>query len=266
MAQDAPEGVKPLLDITCAGGRAELAFVDLLTTITNGVPAYVHRYGGEFWDDLDAEPQLRRTFDAQMNWRFRTEASQIATRFDWSRFPNIVDVGGGDGPLFLEILHAHPDVTGRILDLEPTATAAGERLAAAGLQHRASAIAGSFFDPLPAGADAYLLSDILHDWDNEHARRILTECRRAATPYGTVVVVDGIRGQSTGTAIDLFMLMCFAGKERTVEELCELAADCGLKFDSAVRVSDERTALEFTAVPYAANEQANGSRLSKERA
>jgi hypothetical protein len=83
-----------------------------------------------------------------MNWRFRIEASQIATRFDWSRFPNIVDVGGGDSPLFLEILHAHPGVTGRILDLEPTAAAAGERLAAAGLQHRASATAGSFFDPL----------------------------------------------------------------------------------------------------------------------
>jgi 2,7-dihydroxy-5-methyl-1-naphthoate 7-O-methyltransferase len=76
-----------------------------------------------------------------------------------------------------------------------------------------------------------------------------------------VVVVDGIRGQSTGTAIDLFMLMCFAGKERTVEELCELAADCGLKFGSAVRASDERTALEFTVAPYVANEQANGSRL-----
>lgn len=136
-----------------------------------------------------------------MNWRFRIEASQIATRFDWSRFSNIVDVGGGDGPLFLEILHAHPGVTGRILDLEPTAAAAGERLTAAGLQHRASAIAGSFFDPLPAGADAYLLSDILHDWDDEHARRILTECRRAATSYGTVVVVDGIRGQSAVTGL-----------------------------------------------------------------
>lgn len=254
MAEDSSEGIKPLLDITCAGGRGELAFVDLLTTVTTGEPAYPHRYGRGFWADLEAEPKLRRSFDAQMNWRFRTEATQIATRFDWGRFPDILDVGGGNGQLLIEILRAHPGVSGRVLDLEPTATAAGEKFAVAGAQDRASAIAGSFFDPLPTGADAYVLSDILHDWDDEHARKILTECRRAAAPHGTVIVVDGIRGQSTGTAMNLFMLVCFAGRERTVEELCELAGECGLKLDNLTRVSDERTALEFKVVLDTADE------------
>ena len=97
MSEDAPEGIKPLLDINSAGGRAELAFVELLETITTGAPAYLHRYGREFWADLDARPELRRSFDAQMNWRFRVQAPQIAERFDWSRFSEILDVGGGDG-------------------------------------------------------------------------------------------------------------------------------------------------------------------------
>jgi 2,7-dihydroxy-5-methyl-1-naphthoate 7-O-methyltransferase len=243
MSEDAPEGIKPLLDINSAGGRAELAFVDLLGTITTGAPAYVHRYGREFWADLDARPELRRSFDAQMNWRFRVQAAQIAERFDWSRFSEILDVGGGDGMVLEAILHAHPGLRGRVLDLAPTATAARDRFAAAGLDDRASAVSGSFLDPLPVGADVYLLSDILHDWDDDHARRILTGCRRAAAPDGTVVVIES--AGAAGTAMDLFMLMCFGGRERTVDELAKLAAGCGLALHASGPVADGRTVLEF---------------------
>jgi 2,7-dihydroxy-5-methyl-1-naphthoate 7-O-methyltransferase len=245
LSEDAPEGIKPLLDINCAGGRAELAFVELLGTIITGAPAYVHRYGREFWADLEARPELRRSFDAQMNWRFRVQAPQIAERFDWSRFSEILDVGGGDGTVLAAILHAHPDLRGGVLDLSPRTTAATDRFAAAGLDDRASAVSGSFFNPLPVGADAYLLSDILHDWDDDHARKILAGCRRAAAPNGTVVVIEPVRGQGADTAIDLFMLMCFGGRERTVEELARLAADCGLMLHSSGPVAEGRTALEF---------------------
>lgn len=249
MGQDAPAGIRPLLDIHAAGGRTELAFVDLLTTITTGTPAYVQRYGQDFWSDIDAEPSLRRSFDAQMNWRFRTQAAQIAARFDWSRFSEIIAVGGGDGQLLAEILRVHPDLRGRVLELAPSAAAATARFAAAGVQERAGAVCGSFFDPLPVGIDAYLLCDILHDWDDEHARAILSGCRHAVRPGGTVVVIDAVRGQGTGTAMDLHMLMCFGGRERTVDELALLAADCGLSLRATNPVSDGRTALEFGIVP-----------------
>jgi SAM-dependent methyltransferase len=185
---------KTLLDINRAGGRADLAFVDLLGTITTGAPAYPQRYGREFWADLDAHPELRSSFDAQMNRRFQVQAPQIADRFDWSRFREILDVGGGDGYVLTAILHAHPNLRGRVLDLSRTATAAAERFAAAGLDDRAGAVSGSFFDPLPVGADAYLLCDIPHDWDDDHARWILAGCRRAAAPDGTVVVIEPVRG------------------------------------------------------------------------
>ncbi|MGH8918636.1 MAG: methyltransferase [Acidimicrobiales bacterium] len=243
LREDAPEGIKPLLDITCAGGRAELAFVDLLGTITTGAPAYEQRYGREFWADLGTSPKLRRSFDAQMNWRFQAQAPQIAERFAWSRFTEILDVGGGDGTVLAEILRAHPGLRGRVLDLEPTSTAAAERLAAFG--DRAGAVSGSFFDPLHTGADVCLLSDILHDWDDDHAREILTGCRRAATPDGTVVVIEAVLGQGTDTAMDLFMLMCFGGRERTVDELATLATDAGLVLRASSPVADGRTALEF---------------------
>jgi SAM-dependent methyltransferase len=254
LRQDAPGGIKPLLDINCAGGRADLAFVELLGTVTTGAAAYPHRYGRDFWADLDASPQLRRSFDAQMNWRFRVQAAQIAQRYDWSRFAQILDVGGGDGTVLAAILHAHPDLRGRVLDLSPTTIAATDRFTAAGLDDRASAVSGSFFDPLPVGADAYVLSDILHDWDDEHAATILTRCRQAAAPNGTVVVIEPVRGQGVGTAMDLFMLMCFGGRERTVDELASLAAGCGLMLHSWGSVAEDRTVLEFAVAPHLSDE------------
>lgn len=245
-AQLVDEGLKRLLDINSAAGRADLAFVDLLGTVTTGEPAYPRRYGRDFWADIDAEPRLRRSFDAQMNWRYQTLAPQIAARFDWGRFTEILDVGGGDGTLLAAILVAHPGVRGRVVDLPPTNAGATARFAAAGLDDRASAIPGSFLDPLPAGADVYLLSDILHDWDDEHASAILDNCRRAAAPGGSVLVVEPVRGQWARTAMDLFMLMCFGGRERTVEELTALAAGVGLAPRMSGPVAEGRFALEFT--------------------
>lgn len=247
MRGDAPEGVKPLLDINAAGGRAELAFVELLHTLRTGEPAYPRHYGRDFWADLDERAELRRSFDAQMNWRFQAEAGQIATGFDWGRFTEILDVGGGDGVLLDAILRAHPEVRGRVLDLSPTAEAAAERLAPFG--ERAGAVVGSFFDPLPVGADLFLLSDILHDWDDDHARQILRQCRAAAGPDGTVVVTEPVRGYGATTGIDLFMLMCFGGRERTVDRLAALAADVGLVLRGSRPVSDGRILLEFGVGP-----------------
>lgn len=233
---------KPLLDINRAGGRSELAFVELLATITTGESAYTHRYGRDFWDDLDVNPDLRRSFDAQMAWRFRAQLPQIAERFDWSRFPRIVDLGGGDGNLLTAILRAHPSVRGEVLDYRDSAAAALERFAAAGVSDRAGAITGSFFDPLPAGADAYVLCDILHDWDDDHVRKILTQCRNV---NATVVVIEAVRGLGASTAVDLWMLTCLGGRERTIDELSTLASECGLQFRATTPVAHNRTALEF---------------------
>ncbi|MFC0540535.1 methyltransferase [Kutzneria chonburiensis] len=237
--------VKPLLDINRAGGRADLAFVELLHTITTGASAYTHRYGREFWADLDAQPSLRQSFDAQMAWRFVDHAGQIAASFPWGRFTSVVDAGGGDGNLLCAILSAHPGVRGTVVDLAPTTAPALARFAAAGIADRGTAVVGSFFDPLPAGADAYVLSDILHDWDDSHCRTILSRCRDAAGVDGTIVVIEPLIGHA-GTAMDLFMLMCFGGRERTVDQVTSLASECGLVLRGTTPVSEGRTALEFS--------------------
>ncbi|WP_433289916.1 methyltransferase [Pseudonocardia sp. CA-142604] len=247
LREDADNGLLDELDITSAIGRAELAFVELRHTVETGRAGYPERYGKDFWADAATTPALQRSFDAKMTRRFREHAPAIARRFDWSRFGTIVDVGGGQGTVLSAILREHPAVRGRLVDLALTAAQATKEFIAAGLDGRARAIAGSFFEPLPEGADAYILSDILHDWDDEHAHRILGRCAQAAGSDGVVLVIEPVRGHGADTAIDLSMLVFFGGRERSIEELSELAADHDLRLASTTPVADGRTLLEFAS-------------------
>ncbi|HEY3470530.1 MAG TPA: methyltransferase [Amycolatopsis sp.] len=224
-----------LLHLNTAGGRAELAFVELLHSITTGESGYRRRYGQDFWADLAAHPTLRASFDKQMDLRFRDQIPGIVAGYDWGRFATVVDVGGGTGTLLTAILAACPGTRGTLVDLAPPP----------GLGDRVETIAGSFFDPLPPGADAYLLSDILHDWDDEHAHRILARCVEAAPPDGRILVVEPVGGRRASTAIDLAMLVIFGGRERRVEEFRALAEPHGLVLDAVVDLAADRCVLEF---------------------
>lgn len=229
-----------LLDMNAAGGRAELAFTELLHSVTTGEGGYARRYGQDFWADLAEHPPLRESFDRQMAFRFRGEVTRIVGGFDWGRFASVVDVGGGEGELLAGILAAHPGTRGRLVELEPTATGAARLLG-----DRAEVIAGSFFDPLPAGADAYVLCDILHDWDDEHAHRILARCVEAMPATGRLLVVEPVGGRQANTESDLAMLVIFGGRERRVEEFETLAAAHGLVLGSVTDVTHQRCLLEF---------------------
>lgn len=242
---DADNRLTDLLHLDAAGGRAELAFVELAHSVRTGRAAYPHRYGRDFWADLAERPRLRESFDRQMTRRFRDQLPQIVAGVDWSRFPTLVDVGGGQGSLLAAILAAHPAVRGHLVDLGPTAADARRAFDAQGLAERARVTAGSFFDPLPAGADAYLLFDILHDWDDEQAQRILGRCVEAAPPHGRVLVVEGVGGRRADSESDLAMLVIFGGRERRVEDFRALGAPHGLVLDGVTDLTDQRCLLEF---------------------
>jgi SAM-dependent methyltransferase len=221
----------------------------MLDAVRTGEVVYPKRYGLGFWEDLAGRPELQRSFDAKMTRRFAVVAGQVAERYPWSRHARVLDVGGGNGTLMLQVLARHPDVRATVLDQEATARAAGERFTAAGLGERGSAVTGSFFEPLPTGYDAYLVSDILHDWDDASAAKILARCAEAAAGTGVVLVVESLRGdfgaRPANTALDLLMLTVFGGRERRIDELAALAAGCGLRYRGAHDVADERTLLEF---------------------
>ncbi|KJK44532.1 methyltransferase [Lentzea aerocolonigenes] len=242
LCADAGTGLHNLLHQDTAAGRADLAFVDLLHSVRTGEPAYPLRYGQGFWADLDEQPHLREAFDRQMTWRIRQRVPKFVDAVDWARFGLIVDVGGGPGDLLAAVLAAHPDVRGHLVDLEVGP-------ARQNLGDRAEVTQGSFFDPLPAGGDAYLLFDILHDWDDDSAGRILGRCAEAMPASARLVVVEGIRGVGAATEMDLIMLVHFGGRERSVEELTKLAEPHGLTLGGVTEVPGDHSVLEFRKHP-----------------
>ncbi|MGP2438566.1 methyltransferase [Streptomyces sp. JW3] len=227
-----PEGMRAVLDIEGALGHAELSLVHLLHTVRTGEPAFAQQYGLTFWDDLSANDGRAESFDALMGARLRAHAPAVAAAYPWGQLRHLVDVGGGDGSMLITILQDHGELRGTVVDLPGPVRRAGKAIAAAGLDHRAGAVAGSFFDELPAGADAYLLSSILHNWDDSAAARIMRRCAEAASTTGRVLVVDYFTDQSIMTEGDLRMLCYFGGRQHSLEQLGEMAGSAGFEITS----------------------------------
>ncbi|MEV6098772.1 methyltransferase [Nocardia sp. NPDC051981] len=242
---DAGNGLTELLHLKAAGGRAELAFVELAHSIRDGGAGYSRRYGQDFWADLADHPGLRESFDRQMTQRMREQLPRLVAGFDWSRFGTIVDVGGGRGSVLAAILAANPRMRGHLVDLAPTAAEADRTFRAHGLEGRTEVTAGSFFDPLPAGSEAYLLVDILHDWDDEHAHRIVGRCVEAAGPDGRLLIVEPVGDRWAGSEFNLAMLVMYGGRERRVDEFRALCMPHGLALDAITDLTDQRCLLEF---------------------
>jgi hypothetical protein len=146
-------------------------------------------------------------------------------------------VGGGNASLLIAILRAHDDLRGTVIDLAGPVARAEQAIVSAGLGHRADAQVGSFFDALPAGAGGYVLSGVLHDWDDADAVRILQRCADAASDRGKVLVLDHIadaQGDTADTEGDLRMLCYVRGRERALDQLGGLAKSAGLQVGSVV--------------------------------
>jgi len=243
LRDDHPDGTRPWLDLDGSIGRADLCFVELLHTVRTGEPAFPRRFGTGYWDDLAADPRREASFDALMSARLTGTATEVAHAYPWGALGHVVDVGGGDGSLLIAILRAHDGLRGTVIDLAGPAGRAERAIAEAGLDHRADARVGSFFDPLPAGAGGYVLSGVLHDWDDAHALRILRRCAEAAGSTGKVLVVDHV-SDTPDTEGDLRMLCYVRGRERNLARLGDLAAATGLRL-SAVTNQQSRAVIEL---------------------
>lgn len=248
LRDDQSDNLRARLDIEGAVGRADLAFVQLLHSVRTGEAAFPAQFGRTFWEDLSASPALTASFDALMGADVAEEAPAIVAAYDWGSLGQVIDVGGGNGSLLIDLLQAYPTLRGTVVDLPGAAEAARKALAAAGLADRSEVVAGSFFDRLPAGAGGYLLSAIIHNWNDEGARAILRRCAEAAGTEGRVFVIEriGPEGESVNTARDLRMLVYFGARERDVEEIGALAAEAGLRV-VAVHPAEPNAVIELIA-------------------
>lgn len=245
-----PARLRARFDLNGPVARADMSFIHLLDTIKTGEPSFSEMYGRPFWEDLNDNRERVIDFAAMM--AANAAQSGIETEYDWTHVEHVVDVGGGNGTLIYPVLHAHPHVHGTIVDLPGTAETAKDALSAAGLSDRCDVVAGNFFDPLPAGADVYLLCKILHDWDDDNAAVILKRCAEAAGTAGRVLIVEMVVTGSEidpefTTYLDMQMLVYFGGKERTLEEYSSLAAAAGMNVELVGKGKWGASILECTA-------------------
>jgi hypothetical protein len=212
-------------------------FVDAEESLRSGEPVFPRQFGSDFWAWLEHHPEEGASFNRAM----ASGADQGIDRLvelDWREGETVVDVGGGNGAVLVALLRRRPELSGVVFDLPETAREAEELVAESGLDGRCRVVAGSFFDGVPSGG-TYLLSAILHDWDDQHAARILGAIRSSAPPAARVVVRDAVippGDEPHGNKwLDLLMLVLIRGRERTEQEWRALLDASG--FD-VVSISD----------------------------
>jgi hypothetical protein len=208
----------------------EAAQRDLLYSVRTGKPAYAHANGAEMWDQMAKQPILTASFDAMMAEHARTIAPGFAKNYDWQGISQVADVGGGTGELLGQILRRIPSTRGILIEYADAAVRAQKNIEKFGLSDRCRTVQCDFLeDALPPGADAYILSWILHNWDDEHAKTILENCRSAAGTEGRLLVLERPFDLTNDTYADLNMLAFFGGRERTRQELEALSRSAGFR-------------------------------------
>lgn len=215
------------------------SWANLLHSVQTGESALELTYGMNLFEYLHQHPGDAAIFNEAMTSVSGREAAAVRDAYDFSGCRTLVDVGGGHGVLLSTILKANPSLQGILFDRPPVVAGAGPLLQQEGVADRCQVVGGDFFTEVPAGADAYILKYVLHDWDAGRARKILENCRAAVTPGGRVLVVDAVipAGNTPfiGKLRDIVMLsMTPGGVERTEAEFQELFSEAGFKLNRVI--------------------------------
>jgi hypothetical protein len=227
-----PDSVHDLVTMLC-GPEYWRAWGELVPAVRTGERAWDRALGATWLEYNAGNPGAARTFDGAMAEHARDAAPGLVAHADLGRFGTVVDVGGGRGTLLAEALRAHPELRGTLLDLPGALEGAPATLQAAGVHERCRIVAGDFFAAVPPGADAYLLKQVIHDWDDDAAVAVLRTVRAAAGDRGRLLVLERELPERPGPSdlpvllVDLLMLLVTGGRERTRAELGDLLAAAG---------------------------------------
>ncbi|KJS54923.1 methyltransferase [Streptomyces rubellomurinus subsp. indigoferus] len=219
------------------GGPFYQSFAALDHTVRTGEAAFDHLFGENHFDHFARDPELAATFDQSMAAGARmfepVPAHPVVLAAAGAPRPGtVVDIAGGNGELLGRLLTAHPGLHGVLLERPHAVEAARRRLDALGCGDRADYVTGDFAD-VPAGADVYVLSRVLHDWDDARCAEILRHCARAMPAHADLLILERVLpadgSTSLATAWDLHMMCNTGGRERRADHYARLLADAGLQ-------------------------------------
>jgi 2,7-dihydroxy-5-methyl-1-naphthoate 7-O-methyltransferase len=221
------------LDLRGIGGRMAYAWGTLPAFVQTGQSAYADLFGRPFWQDLDTHPDLAASFDALIGpTGHGMPDPHIEITGGWAAVRTVIDVGGGTGAMLAELLRTHPHLRGTLVDLPRTVARAAETFAKAGVAERVTTAGQSFFEPLPAGADVYLLRHVLNDWPDRETVAILRRCAEAARPDGRVLVLGGVTPDDQ-TRVLVIEMVLVGGRNNPLGEFRMLAEAAGLAVSAA---------------------------------
>jgi hypothetical protein len=224
---------------------------NLLHSTQTGKTGFEHAFGMPVFDWLGANPVEASLFNLTMVGFHGMEPPAVAEAYDFSAFQTIADVGGSTGNMLATILARHPQPRGILFDLPHVVSAAPALLDQRGVADRVRIEAGSFFDGVPAGADAYVLSHVIHDWNEDQCLTILGHCRRAMPSPGRLLLVEMVLPEGNaphpGKLLDMIMLTAPGGEERTPAQYSALLDRAGFRMTRVVPTASLVSIVE--AVP-----------------
>ena len=242
---DVPDSLAPMALFT---HDSYAAWGDLLHAVQTGEPAFNHVFGMDRYQYLEQHPDAAVRFNAAMALLSSQLRRAVVATYDFSPFKTAVDVGGGQGGLLIEMLRANPALRGILFDTAAVAQAVTE----AGLPERCEVVAGNFFESVPRGGDVYLLSHVIHNWDDDDSTRVLANCHKAMAHDGTLLIIEMIMPDGSGpyfanyplAMTDLQMFVMTGGRERTEAEFRALLNAAGFELKRVIRTPALESIIE----------------------
>jgi len=223
-------------------------FGHLLYSVQTGKSGFEKLLGMPIFDWLAKHPDEASMFSETMVGIHGAEPSAVAAAYDFSALKTIVDVGGATGNLLTTILARYPKSSGILYDLLHVVSDAPALIEARGLSDRVKIQAGSFFERVPSGGDAYLLSHIIHDWSEEQCLTILGHCQRAMNSDSRLLIIEMVLPEGNtphpGKMLDMMMLVGPGGQERTEQEYGTLLAKARLRLTRVVPTESPVSVVE----------------------
>jgi hypothetical protein len=222
--------------------------------VATGEEPFIGAHGRPVFELLGESPGLAALFNGPMATRNGEYSSAIAGLSVLADCETIVDVGGGEGQLVIDVLRARPNSKGVVFDIPACREAAKRRIVDQGLASRCQFVCGDMFDSVPTGGDAYLLKWILHDWNDAKAERILRSIRACMSPSSRLLVIERIMPEEIMASVpfaqaDLNMLCLNGGKERTERQYRDLLTVAGFVLEDVVPIEEDYGFRAMIAVP-----------------
>ncbi len=224
--------------LTFCGPTFIKAFDEITHSLETGQTGFEKAFGMPIFDYFGQHPDEASMFSESMVGFHGGETPTVAAAYDFSGVGTLVDVGGATGNMLTAILSRYEEPRGILYDMAHVVADAPAYLEKNGVADRVTIQSGSFFDSVPEGGDAYILSHIIHDWSEEQCLTILANVRRAMNPDGKLLIVEFVLPEGDtphlGKLVDMIMLVVPGGQERTPAEYDQLLSKAGFKMTRVV--------------------------------